>query len=85
VAQFLEKPMSKVEEKILEIIKKTKGVKDVSRASTWEELGVDSLDVAEFFMEVENQLGVTIPDSDATNLKTVGEVIDYVEKHQKKE
>jgi acyl carrier protein len=72
--------MSQVEEKILEIIKKTKGVKDVTRASTWEELGVDSLDVAEFFMEVENQLGVTIPDSDATNLKTVGEVIDYVEK-----
>lgn len=69
-----------VEEKILSIIKKTKGVKEVSRTSTWEELGVDSLDVAEFFMEVENELGVSIPDSEAQNMKTVGEVVDYVEK-----
>lgn len=75
--------MSPIEEKILAIIKKTKGVKEVSRASTWEELGVDSLDVAEFFMEVENELGVSIPDSDAQGMKTVGEVVDYVEQKKK--
>lgn len=72
--------MSQIEEKILAIIKKTKGVKEVTRSSTWEELGVDSLDVAEFFMEVENELGVTIPDTEAQGLKTVGEVVDYVER-----
>jgi len=72
--------MSPIEEKILAIIRKTKGVKEVSRASTWEQLGVDSLDVAEFFMEVENELGVTIPDTEAQGLKTVGEVVDYVER-----
>lgn len=75
--------MSPIEEKILAIIKKTKGVKEVSRQSTWEELGVDSLDVAEFFMEVENELGVSIPDADAQGMKTVGEVVDYVEQKKK--
>lgn len=81
--EVLEKNMSPVEEKILAMISKTANSKEVSRSSTWEELGVDSLDIAEFFMEVETQLKVQIPDSEAQNMKNVGEIIDYIEKARK--
>jgi len=40
--------------------------------------------VAEFFMEVEKELAVVIPDSEAEKMKTVGEIIDYVEREKKK-
>ncbi len=70
---------SEVEQKIFTLLRNTKGGKEVTRASTWEDLGVDSLDVAEFLMEVEKELAVVIPDAEAEKMKTVGEIIDYVE------
>jgi acyl carrier protein len=76
--------MSEVEQKIFTLLRNTKGGKEVTRSSTWEDLGVDSLDVAEFFMEVEKELAVVIPDSEAEKMKTVGEIIDYVEREKKK-
>jgi acyl carrier protein len=76
--------MSEVEQKIFTLLRNTKGGKEVTRNSTWEDLGVDSLDVAEFFMEVEKELAVVIPDSEAEKMKTVGEIIDYVEREKKK-
>jgi acyl carrier protein len=75
--------MSSVTEQVFDLIRKTKGVEKVTRASTWEDLGFDSLDVAELAMELESQFRIAIPDADA-NFKTVGAAIDYVEraKHQ---
>jgi acyl carrier protein len=75
--------MSEIEKQIIELIKEKTGVTEVTRTSTWEQLGVDSLDVAECLMEIEEKFSVTIPDSDASNMKSVGEIIDYVEKKKK--
>ena len=71
---------SEIENKIVALVKKMNRGKDVTRQSTWEELGLDSLDVAEFTMDVEKELNVTIPDSEASKMKTLGDAIDYVEK-----
>jgi acyl carrier protein len=76
--------MSTTEQQIFDLIRITKGVETITRASTWEELGFDSLDVAELLMELESQFHITIPDADATLLKTVGDAIDYVERAKKK-
>jgi acyl carrier protein len=46
-------------------------------ASLSNDLGADSLDSVELIMALE-ELGVSIPDSDAENLKTVGQVVDYI-------
>ena len=46
-----------------------------------EDLGADSLDVVEMLMMVEEKLGVTVPDEDAMGLKTVGDLIKYVDKN----
>ncbi|MGE0002104.1 MAG: acyl carrier protein [Fimbriimonadaceae bacterium] len=45
-----------------------------------EDLGADSLDVVEIVMALEDEFGVEIPDTDVTNIKTVGDAAEYVSK-----
>ena len=44
-----------------------------------DDLGADSLDVAELIMSVEDEFGLAIPDEDATELTTVGKIVEYIE------
>lgn len=44
-----------------------------------DDLGADSLDVVEILMAVEENFGITIPDEDIPNLKTVRDMMAYVE------
>lgn len=44
-----------------------------------EDLGADSLDMVEMLMLVEEEFGISIPDEDAMNLKTVGDIVKYIE------
>ena len=43
------------------------------------DLGCDSLDTVELVMKVEETFGITISDMDAEKIKTVGELVDYIE------
>ncbi len=45
-----------------------------------EDLGADSLDVVELLSRLEDEFGVTIPDEDVENLKTVADVANELEK-----
>lgn len=45
-----------------------------------EDLGADSLDVVELLSRLEDEYGVTIPDEDVENLKTVADVANELEK-----
>lgn len=47
-----------------------------------EDLGADSLDIAELLSTVEDEFGITIPDEDAPELTTIGKFIDYIEARQ---
>lgn len=49
-----------------------------SSASFTSDLGLDSLDVVEVVMAVEEEFGIEIPDDAADEFKTPQEVIDYV-------
>ena len=44
-----------------------------------EDLGADSLDVVEMFMTLEEEFELTIPDENVVELKTVIDVINYIE------
>lgn len=44
-----------------------------------EDLGADSLDVVELVMALEEKFDVEIPDSDAEKLKTIADVVSFVE------
>ena len=47
------------------------------------DLGADSLDVVEMLMNLESEFDITIPEEDAQNLKTVGDLFRYIESCQK--
>ncbi|MEI6118523.1 MAG: acyl carrier protein [bacterium] len=47
------------------------------------DLGADSLDIAELIIEFEKEFNIAITDSDAEKLNTVGEAIDYIEQNAK--
>jgi acyl carrier protein len=53
----------------------------VEAASFNNDLGADSLDSVELIMALED-LGVSIPDVDAENIKTVGQAVDYILAHK---
>ena len=48
------------------------------------DLDVDSLDLVEIVMELEDQFGTKISDEDAEEMKTVGRAVDYILEHQAK-
>jgi acyl carrier protein len=50
----------------------------ISRDATFEELDVDSLDLAELSQIVEDEYGVKFNSSDVEKLKTVGDAIDVI-------
>lgn len=45
------------------------------------DLGVDSIDTVELIMAVEETYDITISDKDAQELKTVGDVVEFIEEH----
>jgi acyl carrier protein len=50
-----------------------------------DELGVDSLDVVELVMELEEQFDVSIPDDQAERIQTVGDAIRYLRRQRRGE
>lgn len=43
-----------------------------------EDLGADSLDVVELLMTLEDDYGITIPDDEIQEIKTIGDVEKYL-------
>ena len=69
-------------DKIREIVVEQLGVdaeQVVPEANIVEDLGADSLDTVELIMAFEEEFDVEIPDTDAEKIKTVQDVIDYIE------
>ena len=78
--------MSEIESKVVEIIVAKLGADAAevkSEASFTNDLGADSLDTVELIMELEKEFGVTIPDSDAEKIQTVGDAVAYIENASK--
>ena len=47
-----------------------------------DDLGADSLDAVELGMAIETETGVAIADEDLPKMKTVKDLVDYVNAHQ---
>jgi len=52
-------------------------------ADITKDLGADSLDVVELLMAFEEEFGVSISDEDASKIKSVNDVVAYVETKKK--
>lgn len=46
-----------------------------------DDLGADSLDVVDLLMSIEDEFEIEIPDEEVENIKTVGELVKYIEDH----
>ncbi len=46
------------------------------------DLGLDSLDIVTLIMAVEDEYGFTADDDEIVALKTVGDVVNYIEKNK---
>lgn len=71
-------------EKIREILEEELNIdpEDVNEDSDFrDDLGVDSLDLFELVMNLENEYGVEFPAEELENLRTVGDVIEFLEKN----
>ncbi len=56
--------------------KKVEDVKPTSRLV--EDLGADSLDVVELIMAFEDEFGVSLPDEDIANMKTIEDIVKFI-------
>jgi len=74
-----------VETKVREIISEQLGVavdQVTPGASFIEDLGADSLDIVELVMALEEEYGMEISDEDAEKIRTVKDVVNYIQSHK---
>ena len=71
-----------VADKVKELIASqlNKPVEDITEdKEVVKDLGADSLDVVEMIMSLEEEFNVSVPEDDAMNIKTVGDIINLIE------
>ena len=69
-------------EKVKEIVEEKLGLDGVEitlDTNFKEDLEIDSLDLFELVMALEEEFGTEIPSEDLENLTTVGKIIEYIE------
>ncbi|MBC96921.1 MAG: acyl carrier protein [Halobacteriovoraceae bacterium] len=74
-----------MEEKVIKLISDATKV-DIAKISTEtsfvDDLNLDSLDIVELMMKMEDEFGIEIPEEDAEGLKKVNDVVKYLETKQ---
>ena len=72
-------------DKVKELISEQLDVKadDITEASNiQDDLGADSLDVVDLVMALEDEFDVEIPEDQVDNIKTVGDIVKFIEDKQ---
>jgi len=57
------------------------GEKVTMEASITEDLGADSLDVVDLISVIEDEFDLEIPEEAVDSIKTVGDIVSYIEKN----
>ena len=74
-------------EKVRDIVVEQLGVEadEVAMESTFiDDLGADSLDIVELIMAFEEEFQIEIPDEAAEKIKTVQDVVNYIDQNKDK-
>lgn len=75
-----------VEQKVKEILADQLGI-DASKLTLQTniatDLGADSLDLVEILMSLEDEFNISIPDEKISEIKTVGQIVEYIQNAKK--
>ena len=74
--------MSDIEQRVKKIVAEQLGVAEDEiklESSFVDDLGADSLDTVELVMALEDEFEIEIPDGEIENIKTVGDIVKYIE------
>jgi len=77
--------VASVQERVIDIVASQLGVgkeQITAETSFINDLGADSLDTVELVMELEEEFEINIPDDAAEKIQTVGQAVEFIEKHQ---
>ena len=69
-------------EKIKKIIAKNLSISEdkvTMEADFVNDLGADSIDLVEIYMDLEDEFELSIPDQELPNIKTVGDLVKFIE------
>lgn len=51
----------------------------LSEETSLEEIGADSIDLVDLVSELEEEFGVSVPDEEFENIKTIGDIVSLIE------
>ncbi len=74
-----------VYDKVVKIIAENLGVEESAitpESVLTDDLGADSLDFVDLCMAFEDEFGIKIPDDVVEDIKTVGDIVNYIEDNQ---
>ena len=78
--------MSSTADKVKKVVMekfKLDASKVTENASFTDDIGADSIDLAELIMLFEDEFGCEIPQEDAEKIRTVKDAVDYIDKNVK--
>jgi acyl carrier protein len=70
-----------LKEKVIKLVSEATKVdaQNISQNTNFiDDLNLDSLDMVELMMKMEDEFGVEIPEDETENLKSIGDVVNYL-------
>ena len=70
--------IEEIKEIIKEEVKERVDIDALDANASLDDAGVDSLDMSSVFMNIEDKYGIKIPDADIEKLRTVNDIVSYI-------
>lgn len=72
-----------IKEEVLQGLKDKLALSNIDENSRLQDLGIDSLDVVEYLLEIEERYNVEFPPEEMANLKTINDLVNLIETKRK--
>ena len=69
-----------VKDEVLQGLQDKLALSSIDENSRLQDLGIDSLDVVEYLLEIEERYGVEFPSEEMADLKTINDLVLLIEK-----
>lgn len=72
-----------IKEEVLQGLQDKLALSSIDENSRLQDLGIDSLDVVEYLLEIEERYNVEFPPEEMANLKTINDLVNLIEAKRK--